>query len=109
MSSTPPTSPQRHQAAARQAEHDNRVMGSPDRHRTPSAPSASTIPPPGLSSARAPTIFGGQTYHNLPSHLAAMAAALNAAPVVPQRCGRLPAIPIVSPAPVSLFYYLFII
>jgi hypothetical protein len=109
MSSTPPTSPQRHQAAARQAERDSRVMGSPDRRRTPSAPSAPTIPPPGPSSARAPVTFGGQTYHNLPSHLTAMVAALNAAPAVPQRRGRLSAMPVVSPAPVSLFYYLFII
>jgi hypothetical protein len=84
-------------------------MGSPDCRRTPSAPSAPTIPPPGPSSARAPVTFGGQTYHNLPSHLAAMAASLNAAPAVPQHRGRLPAMPIVSPAPVSLFSYLFIV
>jgi hypothetical protein len=106
MSSTPPTSPQRHQAAARQAERDNRVMGSPDRRRTPSTPSNSTIPPPGPSSARAPTTFGGQTYHNLPPALAAMAAAINVAPVALVRRGRTPAISAIAPLPVSCILFI---
>jgi hypothetical protein len=114
MSSTPPTSPQRHQAAGRQAERDSRVMGSPDQRKIPAAPSTSVVPlsmPPSTSvvppsippSASTPTTVDGQTYHHLPPALAAMAAALNTTPIVSQRRGRgrTPATFAVAPSTVS--------
>jgi hypothetical protein len=115
MSSTPPTSPQRYQAAARQAERDSRVMGSPDHRRIPAAPptsvpaasSTSIVPPPMPPSAQTPTTVDGQTYHHLPPALAAMAAAINTTPVVPQRCGRerTPAAIAVVPSTVSFILF----
>jgi hypothetical protein len=114
MSSTPPTSPQRHQAAGRQAECDSRFMGSPDQRKIPAAPSTSVaplpvppstsvIPPPIPLSASTPTTVDRQTYHHLPPALAAMAAALNTTPVLPQRCGHgcTPATIAVVPSTVS--------
>jgi hypothetical protein len=75
MSSTPPTSPQRSQAAGRHTERANRIMGSPEQRRTPAAPLApsAAVPPPSNQS-RGPVTFGGQTYHNLPPHLVAQMA-----------------------------------
>jgi hypothetical protein len=119
MSSTPPTSPQHHQAAARQAERDSRVMGSPDQRKIPAAPSTSVIPPsvppstpvippPVPPSASTPTTVDGQTYHHLPPALAAMAAALHTTPVVSQRRGRArtPAAFAVVPSPVSFILFI---
>jgi hypothetical protein len=107
MSSTPPTSPQRHQAAARQAERDSRVMGSPEQRRIPAAPSTSAAPPPGPSSARTPTTVDGQTYHHLPQSLAALAAAVSAIPLAPQRRGRgrTPAASAIALPPVSFILF----
>jgi hypothetical protein len=118
MSSTPPTSPQRHQAAARQAERDSRVMGSPDQRRIPAAPSTSVVPPPMppstsvvpppvSPSAQTPTTVDGHTYHHLPPALAAMAAAVNTTPVLPQRRGRgrTPAAIAVVPSTVSFILF----
>jgi len=54
MSSTPPTSPQHSQAAGRQAECANHIIGSPEQRRTPAGPSvpstaaaAPSLPPRG--------------------------------------------------------------
>jgi len=99
MPSTPPTSPQRHQAAARQSERVSHIMGSPEQHRIPAASSISAVPPP-PPSLRSVT-FDGQIYNHLPSHLAAMAAAIPAFPIQ-QRRGRLPTTSVLTPAPVSL-------
>ena len=102
MPSTPPTSPQHHQAATRQSERDSRVMGSPEQRRIPTAPSTSAAPlpppPPSLTSVT----FNGQTYNHLPSNLAAMAAAIPSFPVIQWRFGHLPAASMLAPSPVSL-------
>ncbi len=77
MSSTSPTSPQCSQATGCHIECANRIMGSPEQRRTPAAPlapSATAVPPPSNQS-REPVTFGGQTYYNLPPHLAALVAA----------------------------------
>src|SRR6266851_1182181 len=86
MPSTPPTSPQRSQATGRHTERANRIMGSPEQRRTPAAPlapSAAAVPPPSNQS-REPVTFGGQTYHNLPPHLAALVAATPSLSAAPQ-------------------------
>ena len=44
--STPPTSPQRHQQAARNQERNQRLIGSPEQRRTPANPSHPLPPPP---------------------------------------------------------------
>ena len=108
MSSTPPTSPQRHQAAGRQAERDSRVMGSPDQRKIPAAPSTSVVPPPVPPSAQTPTTIDGHTYHHLPPALAAMAAALHTTPVVSQchGCACTPAAFAVVPSPVSFILFI---
>ena len=86
MPSTPPTSPQRSQATGRHTERANCIMGSPEQRRTPAAPlapSAAAVPPPSNQS-REPVTFGGQTYHNLPPHLAALVAATPSLSAAPQ-------------------------
>jgi len=86
MPSTPPTSPQRSQATGRHTERANRIMGSPEQRRTPAAPlapSAAAVPSPSNQS-REPVTFGGQTYHNLPPHLAALVAATPSLSAAPQ-------------------------
>ena len=86
MPSTPPTSPQHSQATGRHTERANRIMGSPEQRRTPAAPlapSAAAVPPPSNQS-REPVTFGGQTYHNLPPHLAALVAATPSLSAAPQ-------------------------
>jgi hypothetical protein len=106
MPSTPPTSPQRHQAAARQSERDNCLMGSPEQRREPAASTSSAVQPP----SRVPTTFGGRVYHNLPQNLAAMAAAISAQPPLPpQHYGHSSAASMLAPAPVSLFICCFFI
>jgi hypothetical protein len=67
--STPLTSPQLSQQAARLEERNQRIIGSPEQRRIPTAP-------PG------PVTFNGQTFHHLPSNLAAQLAAL---PPIPNR------------------------
>jgi hypothetical protein len=99
MPSTPPTSPQHHQAATRQSERVSRIMGSPEQRRIPAAPPIPAMPPP-PPSLRSVT-FDGQRYNHLPSHLAAMAAAIPAFPIQ-QRRGRLPTTSVLAPALVSL-------
>ena len=76
MSSTPPTSPQCHQEAARHAEHSSRLMASPEQHRTPAGPSAastSTALPPSIAgpSLGGPVTYGEQTYGFLTSEVVA--------------------------------------
>ena len=86
MPSTPPTSPQRSQATGRHTERANHIMGSPEQRRTPAAPlapSAAAVPSPSNQS-REPVTFGGQTYHNLPPHLAALVAATPSLSAAPQ-------------------------
>jgi hypothetical protein len=75
-------------------------MGSPEQRRIPAASSISAAPLPSLTSIT----FAGQTYNHLPSHLAAMAAAIPSFPVVQQRRGRRPAAPMLAPSPVSLIF-----
>ena len=74
-SATPPTSPQLAQQVAHHEERNLRIMGSPEQHRTPTVPSAST----------ASVTFGGRTYHHLPANLAAQLAALPSIPAQPSR------------------------
>ena len=101
MPSTPPTSPQRHQEAARHAECSARLMASPEQRRTPAGPSAastSALPPPPPPVAQTST---EGPYPHLPPHLAAQYAALPPFPSAPRR-GRLPSM--LAPPPVSLIY-----
>jgi hypothetical protein len=101
MPSTPPTSPQRHQEAARHAERSARLMASPEQRRTPAGPSAaSTSAPPPPPPPVAQTSTGGP-YPHLPPHLAAQYAALPPFPSAPRR-GRLSSM--LAPPPVSLIY-----
>ena len=77
---TPLTTPERVRSEAQQTERDQRVLESPDRHRTPhhiriaqiaqSSVSVPPIPPPVFMPPPAPT------YNNLPAHLAQQYAAL---------------------------------
>ena len=90
MSSTPPTSPQRHQEAARHAERSSRLMTSPEQRRTPAGPSTastSVAPPPAIAqaSSRGPVTFGGQTYHHLPPNLVAQMATVPSIPSAPRQ------------------------
>jgi hypothetical protein len=50
--STPPTSPQRHQQAARNEEHNQCYIGSPEQRRTPAIPSHPLAPPPVIVDGR---------------------------------------------------------
>lgn len=89
---TPPNTPQRARAAARQNERDNRDLDSPQHRRTPHHADAPQIPrlqynnPPlpqaplfpgnaiipddPFAPPSAPVHFNGQEYQNLPQHLA---------------------------------------
>ena len=102
MASTPPTSPQHSQAAARHAKHASRTLGSPEQHRTPAGPSApsAAAATPSLPS-RGPVTFQGQTYYNLPADLVAKMANVPSLPI-PSHC-RLPSY---APASVSLLLLL---
>jgi len=89
MPSTPPTSPQRHQEAARHAERSARLMASPEQRRTPAGPSAASTsalppppPPPPPPVAQAST---AGSYNHLPPDLAAQWAALLPIPPAPRR------------------------
>ena len=103
IASTPPTSPQRSQAAGRHAEHASCTLGSPEQCRTsagPSAPLAAAAAP--SLPLREPVTFQGQTYCNLPTDLAARLASLPPIPVASQRRRRSSALTFHAPAPVSL-------
>ena len=107
MASTPPTSPQRSQAAGRHAERASRTLGSPEQRRTPAGPSAPSAAAavPSLPS-REPVTFQGQTYHNLPTDLVAHLAGLPPLPAAPQRRRRSSALSFHTPAPVSLLLFI---
>jgi len=106
MPSTPPTSPQRNQAAGRHAERLSCTMGSPEQRRTPAAaplalstapaPAAPSLPPGG------PVTFQGQTYHHLPPELAAHVASISSISTAPQQHRRSLAAPLLAPTPVSV-------
>jgi hypothetical protein len=105
MPFTPPTSPQRDQAAGHHTERLNRIMGSPEQRRTPAATplalSAAAAPP--LPSGR-PVTFQGQTYHHLPPELAAYMASISSASTAPQWHRRSLAPSLLAPTPVSVTY-----
>jgi hypothetical protein len=109
MPSTPPTSPQRHQEAARHAERSSRLMASPEQRRTPAGPSTastSAAPPPLIAQAPSgePTTYGQQTFYHLPPDLAVQVQSL--LPLHPLR-GR-PSSSTLGPPPVSLIFILII-
>jgi len=107
MASTPPTSPQRSQAAGRHAERASRTLGSPEQRRTPAGPSAPSAAAAAPSLPfREPVTFQGQTYHNLPTDLAARLAGLPPLPAAPQRRRRSSALSFHAPAPVSLLLFI---
>jgi hypothetical protein len=99
MSSTPPTSPQRHQEATCHAERSSHLMASPEQRRTPAGPSTastsvapppasiSAAPPPAIAQASSggPVTFGGQTYHYLPPNLVAQMATVPSIPSGPRQ------------------------
>jgi len=106
MASTPPTSPQRSQAAGRHAERASRTLGSPEQRRTPAGPSepSAAAAAPSLP-LREPVTFQGQTYSNLPADLAARLASLPPLPAAPQR-HRPSTVPFHAPTPVSLLLFI---
>jgi hypothetical protein len=105
MPSTPPTSPQRNQAAGRHAERASRIMGSPEQCRTPATPSAlsAAAAAPSLPSG-GPVTFQGQTYHHLPPHLAAHVASISSISTAQQQHRQSSAASLLAPAPVSVTY-----
>jgi len=137
MPSTPPTSPQRHQEAARQAERLNRVMASPEQCRTPAGsstsappppagPSTSAIPPPpaGPSTSAVPPPPAGPSTSAVPPPPIAQASSeqnilhslpqhllaglQNLIPIPPPpKCGR-PSAPLLGAPSVSLVFILII-
>jgi hypothetical protein len=103
---TPPNTPQRARAAARQNERENRTLDSPQRHRTPHQPLHPQIEPLQFHNAPIPQIpplpqnpiplddpfaqpapvhFNGQQYHHLPPELAQRLQNLNALPATTGR------------------------
>ena len=80
-------------------------MGSPEHRRVPAASSTSAALPPSPPSLISVT-FGGQTYNHLPRHLAAMAAAIPAFPIVQQHRRHRPAASMLAPSPVSLSIFI---
>ena len=105
MPSTPPTSPQRHQEAARHAERSSRLMASPEQRRTPAGPSAastSAVPPPSIAQASSggPAVYNGQTFNYLAQDL--VARIQNLPPMPPPTSGRgRPSSSTLAPPPVS--------
>src|SRR5271168_352284 len=98
---TPPNTPQRVRAAARQNERNNRTLDSPQHHRTPHQPLHPRIPPLQFNNVPvpqappppqdaippddpfaqpAPVHFNGHQYHHLPPELAQGLQNLNALP-----------------------------
>ena len=105
MPSTPPTSPQRHQEAAHQAERSNCLMASPEQHRTPagqSAASISAVTPPSIAQASSEQ----NTLGNLPQHLVAGLQNLIPMPPAPKR-GH-PSSSMLAPPAVSLVFILIL-
>jgi hypothetical protein len=98
MASTPPTSPQRSQAAGRHAERVSRTLGSPEQRRTPAGPSeaSAAAAPPSLP-FREPVTFQGQTYSNLPTDLTARLASLPPLPAPRQRSRSRPSAAAAAP------------
>jgi hypothetical protein len=111
MPSTPPTSPQRNQAAGHHAERLSRIMGSPEQRRTPAAAplalsaAAAAAAAPSLPSG-GPVTFQGQTYHHLPPELAARVASISSISTAPQWHRHSSAAPLLAPAPVSVIFCL---
>jgi hypothetical protein len=101
MPSSPPTSPQRHQAAVRQSERDSRVMGSPENRREPAASTSSALPPPHV-----PTTFDGHISSHLSAHSTSMMNVISFDPAPQQQHGHTS---MLAPSPVRLFIYLFLI
>jgi hypothetical protein len=100
---SPPTSPQLHQEAVRRQERLQRLMGSPELRRVPSA-STIPMPPPPLPPSpprpvSAPVTFNGQSFNHLPAHLAAHMRDLQPFPIPRIRQRRVP---------VSYFLFLLI-
>ncbi len=107
MASTPPTSPQRSQAAGHHAERASHTLGSPEQRRTPAGPSAplAAAAAPSLP-FREPVTFQGQTYCNLPTDLAARVASLPPLSAAPQRRRRSSALSFHASASVSLVLFI---
>ena len=95
---TPPNTPQRARIAAQQHERNNRILDSPQRHRTPhiaplrfnNAPLPlplpnTNIPDDPFAPAPGPVHFNGQQYNNLPPHLAQQLQNLPALHLPPAR------------------------
>ena len=110
MASTPPTSPQRSQAAGRHAERASRTLGSPEQRRTPAGPSepSAAAAAPSLP-LREPVTFQGQTYSNLPTDLVARLASLPPLPSAPQHRRPSSAVSFHAPTPVSLLLFIKLI
>ena len=75
-------------------------MGSPEQHRIPTA---APPPPPSLRSVT----LDGQTYNHLPSHLAAMAAAIPSFPIIQWCHEHHPASSMLAPSPVSFILFIY--
>ena len=95
---TPPTTPERVRNAAQRSEHDQRVLESPEYHRTPhnvriarSGASVPPVPPPAFMPPPAPV------YSHLPPHLAQQYAALP--PLHPRRQASVAPLPVPQLAP----------
>ena len=119
---TPPNTPQWARAAARQNEHNNRTLDSPQHHRAPHQPVQPHIEPLHFNDVPMPHLggnpivpddpfalpgpipgpahFNGQQYGHLPQHLAQQLQNLPALPPVRRRGhGHVP--------PVSLLFFAF--
>src|SRR6266852_6268357 len=77
--STPPTSPQRYQQAARDQERNQRLIGSPEQRRTPANSSHPPAPPP--------VIVSGCELHHLPLGIRMQMADIPSHPPPLQRRG----------------------
>jgi hypothetical protein len=87
-------------------------MASPEQHRTPAGPSAastSAAPPPPIAqaSSRGPITYGQQTFHHLPTNLAAQLQNLAPMPPPARRRGC-PSSSTLAPPPVSLILILIV-
>jgi hypothetical protein len=101
---TPPTSPQRHQQAARHEDRLQRQIGSPEQRRIPAG--SSRLPIPAQAGAAGAVLFNGCVYNNLPADLAALARTVAAqhpqpaAPITAHASGHAPRpFPIPFPPP----------
>ncbi len=96
--STPPTSPQRYQQAARDQERNQHLIGSPEQRRTPANPSRPPSPPP--------VIVGGHELRHLPFDLRLQLANIPPHQPLPTRGrgrgrGRVPSQPFPFPPPLA--------